>query len=140
MAADLPERHVGRFAVSASSDAVERYGRAVLSMRGEDGRSALAIPASFPIIWLGRDDIKAALQGALGLLAGAGDRAPVHLSQSIVYDRSLALDTPYWLDLGLSGPDERGVVRIEASIVNEQLAPQARLSGRLAFVPVAPHP
>lgn len=139
MAADPVNHLVGRFAVSASRQAAAGFARTLLAGDAMPG-APYAIPTTFPIAWLGQEDIRTALRKALAALPGAESLAPVHLSQSIAYDRPLVPDHPYWLDLRLSDPDDRNVVRIEANILDAHQDRQARLSATLALVPIAPQP
>ena len=138
MAADtetgLPGRPVGRFAVSVSRVEAERFA-ATLAL--DDGaRPAEGVPPSYPIAWLGRPDVRTALKADLDALAGKPGHLPVHVSQTLTYHAALAIDTPYWLDVSLDGPDGRGGIGLEVSVRDRTEALVVRLSGVLAMMSV----
>ncbi len=132
-------KHLGRFEVSARRQDVARFTAAVA---GEASRRdvPVSVPATFPVIWLGCADVKVALRDALATYADEEARAPVHLSQSVACNRPLSIDTPYWMELSLSRPDENGVFRIEAQIFDACNEKQASFAGRLTLVPIAEQP
>ena len=131
----LPGRPVGRFSVSVSRDDAERF-RAALTPDGPPAHRD-TIPPSFPIAWLGREDIRAALQEGLDALAGSPGHLPVHVSQSVTYRRPLDFDRSYWLDVSLAGPDARGGIGLEVAVNDSDETLVVRLSGVLAMVPAA---
>lgn len=131
----LPGRPVGRFAVSVSRRDAERF-RAALTPDGKPVRRE-TIPPSFPIAWLGREDVRAALHQGLDALAGSPGHLPVHVSQSVAYRRPLAFDRPYWLDVSLAGPGARGGIGLEVAVSDSDETLVVRLSGVLAMVPAA---
>jgi hypothetical protein len=130
----LPGRPVGRFAVSVSKDEAERFAAAV-ALSGE-ARPPEGIPPSYPIAWLGRPDIRAALKADLDALAGKPGHLPVHVSQTLTYHRALVVDTPYWLDVSLDGPDRRGGVGLEVAVRDQAEILVVHLSGVLAMISV----
>lgn len=132
MPADPATRSLGRFAVSATGAEARRFGAAVPGAAAP--ADAGTLPLVYPVIWLGRDDIRAALRAALGGLPGGAGRVPVHLSQSVSRDRPLCVDAPYWLDVEIAGPDGRDTVALVARVSDGAGAPVARLDGQLALV------
>ena len=130
----LPGRPVGRFAVSVSQDEAERFAAALAL--GDGAVPPEAIPPSYPIAWLGRPDVRRALKAGLDALTGKPGHLPVHVSQTLAYHRALAVDTPYWLDVSLDGPDARGGVGLEVSVRDQAEALIVRLSGVLAMMSV----
>ena len=130
----LPGRPVGRFAVSVSKDEAERFAAALALHDGAGPPKG--IPPSYPIAWLGRPDVRAALKADLDALVGKPDHLPVHVSQTLTYHRPLAADTSYWLDVSLDGPDRRGGVGLEVSVRDQAEALVVHLSGVLAMMSV----
>ncbi|GAC1328704.1 MAG: hypothetical protein NVSMB26_04300 [Beijerinckiaceae bacterium] len=86
----MPEvaARLGPFVVRAEAASVDAYRH----MIGGHGRG---VPAAFPICWLGRPDIRAAIETA------CGGRLPVHEGQSFDYERGLAVEGEYRLSLTL---------------------------------------
>ena len=134
----LPGRPVGRFIVSVSRNDAEGF-RAALTPEGPRVRRE-SIPLSFPIAWLGREDVRTALRRGLNALAGRPGHLPVHVSQSIAYQGPLVFDRSYWLDVSLAGPDARGGIGLEVAVRNSDETLVVRLSGVLAMVPTAAKP
>ncbi|MBU1175979.1 MAG: hypothetical protein KKH72_11310 [Alphaproteobacteria bacterium] len=124
---------VGRFGVQASTRDIARYS-AAFSAGEDDGETLATLPATYPIVWLGRPDIRAALKQALAYHAGMDGAVLIHLSQSIAYAKPLVPDSEYELEVRLSAPDEKGVVVLSADVRRPAGETQATLSGRLALV------
>lgn len=125
---------VGRFDVRTTPEEVARFGAVV----GGDmplARVASAVPICFPVTWLGRGDISAALKAAAASWAAPDRYALVHLAQTISVSEPLQVGTCYLLDLVLSPPDGNGTMRITAGVLDEDNRTCATLSGEIALVP-----
>lgn len=101
-------RDIGRFAVRAEAKAVARFAAAT----GQPEARGRVTP-TFPITWMTRPDIRAAIAAALPAEAGF---ALVHAAQEFRYDGALAIGKDYTLDLALEGPDARGLIRLRATL------------------------
>lgn len=101
-------RDIGRFAVRAGAEAVARFAAAT----GQPAARGRVAP-TFPITWLTRPDIRAAIAAALPTETGF---ALVHAAQEFRYDGALAIGEDYTLDLALEGPDARGLIRLRAEL------------------------
>jgi len=93
------------------------------------------VPPTFPAAWLSQPDLKTAVMAALGAGPGQSERALVHLEQTIDTRTPLRLDTHYLLDVGMDGPDDRGLCTIIATATAEdQAEPALELTGRFLLV------
>lgn len=91
---DNLEKHIGRFRIAATTSKVKAFCDAIgVPFRG--------IPLTFPVTFLAREDIAAALAAGL-----PPNHVPIHRSQSFTRHAPLQLDETYWLDL-LRGPANR---------------------------------
>jgi hypothetical protein len=124
---------VGRFPVGTPSAAVARF-REAIRLGGTPATRGDAVPPTFPITWLAAPAVRSALAAALGGSVPESGTALIHLSQRIVLQRALALDTTYWLDVALvTGEPARGFA-LEATVTDAQDQPVASLAGRFAVV------
>ncbi|HXK54815.1 MAG TPA: hypothetical protein PK405_09025 [Hyphomicrobiales bacterium] len=104
-------RRIGSFDVVAGAERVARF-RAALALGGAGGAGRGEVPVTFPICWLAEPAVKSALLVALG----GGGKVPVHLDQEMEYFAPLRIGQPYAMDVGLAGPDARGVARVRADL------------------------
>ena len=85
----MPELRLGPFAVHTERTRIEAYRRAI----GAGGQN---VPAAFPICWLGRPEIRTAIED------GCGARLPLHEGQTFDYARPLEIEAEYQLSLALT--------------------------------------
>ena len=89
----MPELHLGPFCVRTERTKIEAYRSAIGARRGD-------VPAAFPICWLGRPEIRAAIAEA------CAGRLPLHEGQTFDYLRPLGVEAEYRLSLTLAArPD-----------------------------------
>ncbi|ACK50191.1 conserved hypothetical protein [Methylocella silvestris BL2] len=82
--------------VRTDAESVAAFRRAAfLEKESEAGASGSEIPATYPFCWLTLPEVRPTLRRMIG----CGGVLPVHEAQSFSYQRPLALDAEYRLDL-----------------------------------------
>ncbi len=115
-----PDRaqRIGSFTVSTDGDSVSAFQTAVST--GVPTADAQAIPLTYPISWLARPDIRAAVMAAVMPDADGARILPVHVEQQVTMEAPMRRDRNYRLDLAAEGPDIRGMVRVYADVMGSQ--------------------
>lgn len=132
--------HLGRFRVDTSAPRVARFREAIELDVAGSGAAHDAVPITFPICWLTSPEITAALTGRLRDVGMSPGQLPIHLQQEIILLGPLEIDTAYWLNVTLAGPDVGLKFRVEAEVTAEDGSEVATLVVGLALVVPAGRP
>lgn len=120
-----PEETVlGPFDVAAGADEISDFATATSATAGE-------IPATFPIVWLSRPELKSALREAAG-----ADFLPVHESQSFDYAQPLSVGAAYRLTAVARRENAPERLVVEASAADPAGAPVVAMRAVLRLVPL----
>ena len=119
---------LGSFAVRAEAEAVAAFRRAT-------GCGGATVPATFPMRWLTRPDVR----GAIMALLPEADLVPVHESQNFDYAGRLEPEVPYRLVLSAARSREPDRLTVHGVVVDGAGEELARLETvlRLVAVPAA---
>ncbi len=119
------ETVLGPFDVAAGPDEIAAFAAAV-------GAPSDEVPASFPIVWLSRPELKSALREAAG-----ADVLPVHESQSFDYAQPLSVGAAYRLTAVARREYAPERLVVEASAADRAGAPVVTMRAVLRLVPLA---
>lgn len=123
---------IGRFDVMARADEVKRF-RAALAAAGSMAEEApdQAVPATWPVSWLMRPDIRQAIRGIPHFAHGAC----IQTGQELVSSRCVRVDTPYRMEVGWRSLDDAlRVFEVVACVQEEDVGEILRMTSTLQIV------
>ncbi|HRJ68115.1 MAG TPA: hypothetical protein PK812_00785 [Beijerinckiaceae bacterium] len=136
MPADDDLRPIACFEVVAASQHVSGLRHAVaLPLVSGEAPAMPEVPATYPVIWLGNPEIRAAVRSVAGMEKGL----PLHFLQSVAYFSRIEVDGTYALDLSWRPLPHRDPMRPKlefVAIVADAAGKMvARMSSVLLVVP-----
>lgn len=128
---DRELRPLGRFEVTAAAEHVEGL-RAAIALPLEEGAGpeGAAMPATYPVIWLGTPEIRAAVRSVAPMQAGI----PLHFSQGVTYLAPIVRGARYTLALGWRRLGDREDPRPKLEFVAEVTGPDGHPAVRMSSV------
>lgn len=127
-------RHIGRFAVSASSDSVAAFRAATTFGQAIPHADDDKLPPTYPLRWLNEGTLQDALLGELLPPDGSTSTLPLHVEQRFNIPTALETDTPYWLHVSLTDADKGQMVRISAQLADDRGNPLGQMSSTLLMI------
>jgi hypothetical protein len=119
------EARLGPFWVRTERTRVEAFKRSV-------GGNGEAVPAAFPICWLGEPEIRAIVEKA------CRGRLPLHEGQTFDYARPLEIERAYRLSVSLSEEADPPRLALRGEVTTQAGEPCLRMETLLRLVAPAP--
>lgn len=127
-------RQIGRFAVTASRANGQAFRAALVFGLEVPEQDDDHLPITYPLRWLNEGAVRDAILAALAPVDGQNSKLPVHVEQRLDIPDPLAPDTPYWLELSLTGPDDRHKVQVLADLCDETGTPLGQMTSTLLLI------
>jgi hypothetical protein len=127
-------RKIGRFAVSAPRDSVAAFRAALTFGLAPPQAGPDTLPPTYPLRWLNEGALQDAILAELLPVDGSAPALPLHVEQRFDIPTSLAPDTPYWLDVSLTGLDAKRMVRVNAQLADDLGNPLGQMTSTLLMI------
>lgn len=121
---------IGDFPVRTDTPALVAF-RAALGARGRDGNP---VPYTFPIAWMNAPSVRSAIERHLVARDVRPGAILMHLAQAVSYQRVLAPDSDYMVNVHLTIEEGNERICLETSVVDALGQEICRLESRIALL------